>query len=302
MVTPRSTALQFAADGDTAGAAGFNGAGNKNRLVAFSATPDANGRSAYTNSVTTGAASVALNPTDVLRAGTHPVQRVSSSGSAITALLDDTNSPEVINYVFSASLPTPTQQATAASNGWGYLHVVEIGNDAVEIAADGASTNAPAGLSAQDLLDIYTGADTTWNELPGNSGGSTATIVPLIPPSGSSIYKTFIADLTTANGGTAPTLSTSVKTVEQNAPICYHRVVEFRECDRSVLRGAIVALEQRLLLQPRRQLRPGWEPFPVAPRDQQPTDPGREPARWGGARWWHRVRQPDHRLRDLPPE
>jgi hypothetical protein len=40
----------------------------------------------------------------------------------------------------------------------------------------------------------------------------------LIPPSGSSIYKTFIADLTTANGGTAPTLGSDVKTVEQNDP------------------------------------------------------------------------------------
>ena len=42
--------------------------------------------------------------------------------------------------------------------------------------------------------------------------------MPEIPPSGSSIYKTFIADLTTANGGTAPTLAGDVKTVEQNDP------------------------------------------------------------------------------------
>ena len=267
-------ALQFAADGDTAGAAGFNGAGNKNRLVAFSATPDANGRSAYTNSVTTGAASVALNPTDVLRAGTHPVQRVSSSGSAITALLDDTNSPEVINYVFSASLPTPTQQATAASNGWGYLHVVEIGNDAVEIAADGASTNAPAGLSAQDLLDIYTGADTTWNELPGNSGGSTATIVPLIPPSGSSIYKTFIADLTTANGGTAPTLSTSVKTVEQNDPSVItgssssaNAIVPFSAARLSLWNSGY-------FYNPADSFGQAGSPFPLPPATSSPLTPG----------------------------
>jgi hypothetical protein len=40
----------------------------------------------------------------------------------------------------------------------------------------------------------------------------------LIPPSSSSIYKTFIADLTAQNGGVAPTLAASVKTVEQNDP------------------------------------------------------------------------------------
>jgi len=83
---------------------------------------------------------------------------------------------------------------------------------------DSTATHAPAGLSAADLLGIYTGTYTTWNQLPGNSAGSTDTIIPLIPPSGSSIYKTFIADLTTAHGGTAPVLSASVKTVEQNDP------------------------------------------------------------------------------------
>ncbi len=211
-------ALSFLADGDYLGAAGFNAAGAYNRLVVFDATADANGRSAYTNSVTTGAPSVALNPTDVLRAGTYPVQRVSSSGNAITALLADTGSTEVINFVFSASLPTPAQQTTASNNGWGYLHVVEIGTDSVQIAAD-STTNAPSGgLSVAELLGIYTGKYTTWNSLPGNSSGSTDTIIPLIPPSGSSIYKTFIADLTTANGNVAPTLSASVKTVEQNDP------------------------------------------------------------------------------------
>jgi hypothetical protein len=211
--------LQFAADGDTVGAAGFNGSGNKNRLVTFSATADANGRSAYTNSVTTGVPSVLLNPTDVLRAGTNPVLRVSSSGNAISALLADQNSPEVINYVASSNLPTAAQQTQAASQGWSYLHVVEIGTDSVQIAVNGASTHAPAGLSAQELLGIYTGAYLTWNQLPNNSGGSTDTIIPLLPPSTSTPYKTFLADLTTANGGSAPTLSNpNIKTVEQNDP------------------------------------------------------------------------------------
>jgi ABC-type phosphate transport system substrate-binding protein len=209
--------LTFGADGDVAGAAGFNGSGNKNRLVSFNATSDGNGRSAYTNSVTTGAASVALNPTDVLRAGTDPVQRVQSSGAAISALLADTNSPEVINYVASSSLPTSAQQTAAGSLGWNYLHVVEIGTDTVDIVADTTATNAPAGLSIAELLGIYTGEYTKWNQLPGNSSGSSDTIIPEIPPSSSAVYKTFYADLTTANGS-APTLSTSVKTVEQNDP------------------------------------------------------------------------------------
>lgn len=212
-------ALDFLANGDVNGAAGFNSAGSYNRLVTFDATADANGRAAYTNSVTSGAPSTALDPTDVLRAGTVPVQRISSSGNAISALLADTSSQEVINFVFSASLPTSAQQSQAATNGWGYLHVVEIGTDSIGIAADSAGTNVPSGgLSVQELVSIYTGAITKWNQLPGNAGGSSDTIIPEIPPSGSSVYKTFIAALTTANGGTAPVLAADVKTVEQNDP------------------------------------------------------------------------------------
>lgn len=211
-------AIDFAINGDTSGAVGFNATATVNRVVPFDATADGNGRSAYTSNVNTGVNSVALNPTDVLRAGTVPVQRNQSSGAAVTALLADTSSPETINFVASASLPTATQQAQAASNGWGYLHVVEIGTDSVQIAADSTATNAPSGLSAAELLGIYTGVYTKWNQLPGNSTGSSDTIIPEIPPSGSSIYKTFIAALKTANGGTTPTLAASVKTVEQNAP------------------------------------------------------------------------------------
>ncbi len=209
-------ALQFGADGDYLGDAGFNAAGAYNRLVTFNATADANGRSAYAQG-STEKNPVALNPTDVLRAGTYPVQRVSSSGASLTALLADKGATEVINFIFSSSEPTSAQQTTAGSNGWGYLHVVQIGKDSVEIAADD-TTNAPSGLSTAELLGIYTGEYTTWNSLPGNSSGSGNTIIPLIPPSTSSIYKTFIADLKTANGGTAPTLAASVQTVEQNDP------------------------------------------------------------------------------------
>ena len=185
-------ALAFGADGDYNGDAGFNAAGAYNRLVTFNATADANGRSAYAQG-SSETSPVNLNPTVVLRAGSFPVQRISSS------------------------LPSTSQQTQAGTNGWGYLHVVEIGTDSVQIAAD-TTTNAPAGLSTAELLGIYTGTYTKWNQLPGNSSGSSDTIIPMIPPSSSAIYKALIAALTTANGGVAPTLSASVQTVEQNDP------------------------------------------------------------------------------------
>jgi ABC-type phosphate transport system substrate-binding protein len=208
--------LQFAADGDTLGDSGFNATTPTNRLVTFNATADGNARQAYVNG-STETSPTNLNPTDVLRAGTSPVQRIQSSGAAITALLADKASPEVINFIFSASEPTAANQTTAGTNGWGYLHVVQIGSDSIQIAT-ATSTNAPAGLSPAELVNIYNGTYKTWNAIPGNSGGSTDNIIPLIPPSGSSIYKTFVANLQTANGGTAVTLAASVQTVEQNDP------------------------------------------------------------------------------------
>ncbi len=206
--------LQFIADGSSiAGTQGYNSTGNRYKLVTFNATPDGNARAAYANG-STQTTPIPLNATDVLREGTSPVQRVQSSGAAITALLADTGSPETINFVFSASLPTSAQQTQAGNQNWGYLHVVRLGTDAVQIAAND-TTNAPSGLSISQLLAIYTGSATKWNQVGGSSND---TIIPLLPPSSSSITKTFLADLKTANGGTAPTLSASVKTVEQNDP------------------------------------------------------------------------------------
>jgi hypothetical protein len=209
--------LAFGADGDVVGDAGYNTAGNPYKLVTFNATPDANARAGYANG-STETAPIALNATDVLRAGTSPVQRVQSSGAAITALLADTHTPETINFVSSASEPTAAQQSQAGNNGWGFLHVVQLGTDAVQIVGT-SSTHAPAGLSIDELLGIYKGTYTAWNQLPGNAGGSSDTIVALLPPSSSSITKTFLNDLKTANGGTAPTLANpNIKTVEQNDP------------------------------------------------------------------------------------
>jgi hypothetical protein len=208
--------LAFGADGDTVGDLGFNASHPVNRLVTFNATADGNARQAYQNGSTL-AAPLPLNPTITLRAGSSPVQRPQTSGAAITALLADTTTPEKINFVFTASEPTAAQQTQAGTNGWGFLHVVQIGADAVQIAA-ASSTHAPTGLSIAELLGIYKGTYVHWNDLPGNSGGSTDAIIPLLPPSGSSITKTFLADLKTQNGNTAPTLAASVKTVEQNDP------------------------------------------------------------------------------------
>ena len=208
--------VDFGADGDVSGDLGFNAANNVNNLITFDATADANGRTGYLNGSTL-AAPIALNPTIVLRSGTNPVQRPQSTGAGIAAINADTGTIHKIDFVRSGRLPTAAEQAAAASHGWGYLHVVQLGTENLQIVA-ATTTNAPAGLSTAELIGIYSGTYTHWNQLPGNAAGSTNTIIPLVAPSTSVIRTTLLNDLKAANGGTAIVLGSNVLTVEQNDP------------------------------------------------------------------------------------
>jgi ABC-type phosphate transport system substrate-binding protein len=204
----------FGADGDYVGDAGYNAAGNVNRLVNFDATPDANARAGYLNG-STNAVLAPLNPTIVLRAGTTPIQRPNGSGAGINALIADHAGS--INYIRMSRAPKAAEQ-TAATNsaGVGSLRVVQISTDGLQLAVTTGTHAVP--LSAQELVSIYSGTVTTWNQLPGNAAGSTATIHPRIPQSGSGTRSSFLADLQAANGGTAVTLGANVTTVEENDP------------------------------------------------------------------------------------
>jgi ABC-type phosphate transport system substrate-binding protein len=205
----------FGADGDYLGDSGYNAAGNVNRLVSFDATPDANARAGYLNG-STNTTLAPLNPTIVLRAGATPIQRPNGSGAGINALIADHAGN--ISYIRMSRPPTAAEQTSATgSTGVGVLRVVQLATDGLQTAVT-AGTHAPT-LSAQELVSIYSGAITTWNQLPGNSGGSTATIHPKIPQTGSGTRSSFLADLKTANGGTAPALNNpNIATVEENDP------------------------------------------------------------------------------------
>lgn len=209
-------AVDFLINGDTAGHQGFDDATGVNRVAYFDANADANGRQAYTSSVTTGVASTLLSPTVVLRAGDDPVRRPESSGEALSALEADKPpadpNSDTINFAASASAPV-------AGNGVpGGLDYVKVGTDSIQIAVNSASTNAPAGLSPLELANIYDGTWTTWGQVAAAGGAPSGdTIYAEVPTSTSSIYSKFIAALTSAD----PTFSLDaafVHTVEQNDP------------------------------------------------------------------------------------
>jgi ABC-type phosphate transport system substrate-binding protein len=206
--------VDFGADGDTKGDLGYNSAGNVNKLVSFDATPDANARAAYQNG-STNTTLLPLDPTIVLRAGHNPVQRPNGSGAGIAALLAD--SSHQINFVRASRLPNSTEESSAQATAFGGIHVVQLGTENLELAADNTTNAVP--LSAAQLYHVYqcdTGF-TTWNGA-GIGGSSSGTIVPIIPQSGSGTRSTFLADIEAGAGQTSITLGGCVKTGEENDP------------------------------------------------------------------------------------
>lgn len=199
--------LNFLGEGDVNGDTGFNNANPARRLVSVDSSGDANG------GTTTGA-------TVVLRANSKPVTRPNGSGAGVTALLNDTGSTEVINWVRSSRLPTAAEQTTASNRGWGGLHVYQFATDGLRIAVSSSvTTHAPTSLTVADLVNIYSGTYTTWSQVPGYSGANGSSVIkPYIPQSGSGTRNFFLADLQAANGGTAITLGANVLTSQEHDP------------------------------------------------------------------------------------
>lgn len=197
--------LDFIMDGTISGLPGYNSNQPKNRVFSFDATADADGRGVYpANSSTLMAA------TSVMRAGTKPVPRPNGSSAGVKALYQApyvgvSGAPNV-QFARMSRLPTCAENTAAQNAGYGGLHVYKFAADDLAMGAT-PSTNAPAGLTAKQVVDIYQGNILTWNAIPGNSGGSSGTIVPLLPQPGSGTRGSFDAFLKAANGGVSVTYS-----------------------------------------------------------------------------------------------
>ncbi|HJQ42872.1 MAG TPA: substrate-binding domain-containing protein [Jatrophihabitantaceae bacterium] len=206
----------FVDDGTPAGDSGYNTANTARRVWSFDATADASGRALYGRSSTT-----AIPGTIVLRAGTNPINRPNGSGSGITAFLADSN--HRIDFVRSSRLPSPTEQTTAGGTaGFGAgIHVYRIATDGLDIAvSQTVASNAPAALTATDLINIYKGTYLTWSQVPGYAGPApSATIIPVLPQTGSGTRNDFLADLKANNGGVdVPLTNPNLVTSEEHDP------------------------------------------------------------------------------------
>ncbi|MFZ0322528.1 MAG: substrate-binding domain-containing protein [Actinomycetes bacterium] len=208
-------AANFLFDGVPGGGGGYN-AGKKNRVFSFDAVGDANGRTSYENNAT-GAAAFAA--TAVLRQQTKPVIRPNGSGNGIKALYQAPYiSPgPVVNVARSSRLPQCAENTADVNAGFGGLHVYQMGTEPLTMAKLATGSHVPDGLTADQVLKIYTGAYTKWGDIPGYSGSfGTDTIDALIPQSGSGTRGVFDDSMKAANGGTAPTYKAGLEVVQEN--------------------------------------------------------------------------------------
>lgn len=178
-------ALDYLAKGHD-GVAGFNAGKTSGRIASYAATPQPD--------------------TLTLRDGTT-VARPNNSGAGRSQLFSTTNNTGFDFARASSSISAGTAEANAG------LQQIPFAVDGLKMAT-AKTTNAPATIAPADLVKIYNGTFTTWNQLPG--GTSTATIEAFIPPSGSGTRSFFTAQLQAANGGTSVTLAASIKEAQEH--------------------------------------------------------------------------------------
>ena len=80
------------------------------------------------------------------------------------------------------------------------------------VVSNTVASNAPASLTTAQIVSIYKGDITNWNQVGGTSG----VIAPKIPQAGSGTRSFFDAQLASLNGGSAVVLGASVVAVQEH--------------------------------------------------------------------------------------
>ena len=148
------------------------------------------------------------------------IQRPFGSSEGITALentlMDGTSGQPCINYARSSRARGSTDPTT--------ISFINLGGDAVTYATQ-PGTHAPTNLTTADLTGIYNCTITKWNQIPGNSSGSTATIAAMLPQNGSGTRSFFLG----AIGLTAPGSCVSTSATRQGAAGANDQTLEENE-------------------------------------------------------------------------
>ena len=191
-------ALNNLADGATIGStftSGYNLTAGA-RLVSFNAL----------NPSVAISDTTAIHDMITLKVGTTPITRPDGSGAG-KATLFGTGNNAAVDFARSSS-------ALNAAEVTGGLKAYPFALDQLAAAVSAQGTNAPAAISVQQLVSIYSGAVTNWSQI----GGLNGVIIPEIPQAGSGTRTFFEAQLATANGGVAVNLATTVVEVQEHDP------------------------------------------------------------------------------------
>ncbi|HLX47474.1 MAG TPA: substrate-binding domain-containing protein [Streptosporangiaceae bacterium] len=139
--------------------------------------------------------------------GCAAIPRPDGSSAGITALTTENGS--------TSGHPCIDFARSSRARGSGdptSITFVTLAGDAVTYATQ-PGTNAPGNLTTADLTGIYNCTITQWNQIPGNSGGSSATIAAMLPQNGSGTRSFFLS----AIGLTAPGPCVSTSATQQGS-------------------------------------------------------------------------------------
>lgn len=156
---------------------------------------------------TVGSATITLRDTNLDPAvGANVITRPVGSGAGKALLYGAGNN---LNVSFARS--SSALNATEVSAG---LQAYPFALDTLGVAVSGSvASHAPASLTGAQILDIYKGNITNWNQV----GGADGVIKPYIPQPGSGTYSFFDGQLKALNGGTAVTYGGAVdNTMHEN--------------------------------------------------------------------------------------
>lgn len=152
------------------------------------------------------------NPGDsiVVRSGSAAITRPNGSSQGIARLMGAGNLPAITGARSSRSI---TAAEAAAPNN---LRQIPIARDGLRVVGNKSQTGSPANLTAAQLWRIYE-CQATFNQWSEVGGTSTATIVPIVPQTGSGT-RTFFLDQLAAAKGSAVVLGACVQTAQEHDP------------------------------------------------------------------------------------
>jgi|tagenome__1003787_1003787.scaffolds.fasta_scaffold20935074_1 ABC-type phosphate transport system substrate-binding protein len=134
------------------------------------------------------------------------IARPINSGNGKTLLYNPSNAN--IDFARSSSAENTAEQNAG-------LQSFPFAVDTLEMVKSGnVASHAPASLTIQQILGIYTGTITNWNQV----GGTAGVIKPLRPNDGSGTLSFFTAQLVAANGGAPVVFAGSVTSVQEHDP------------------------------------------------------------------------------------